>query len=41
MITSDENYVAGLIKYDWCEDISSRGVATPQTPQVGYFYYLK
>lgn len=33
MITSDENYVAGLIKYDWCEDISSRGVATPQTPQ--------
>uniref|UniRef100_A0A8C2PLY1 Maternal embryonic leucine zipper kinase n=1 Tax=Capra hircus TaxID=9925 RepID=A0A8C2PLY1_CAPHI len=33
MITSDENYVAGLINYDWCEDISSRGVATPQTPQ--------
>ncbi|XP_066895800.1 maternal embryonic leucine zipper kinase isoform X2 [Kogia breviceps] len=33
VITSDENYVAGLIDYEWCEDISSTGVATPQTPQ--------
>ncbi|XP_039090783.1 maternal embryonic leucine zipper kinase isoform X3 [Hyaena hyaena] len=33
MTTSDENYVAGLIDYDWCEDSSSTGVATPQTPQ--------
>uniref|UniRef100_A0A8C0A3J3 Maternal embryonic leucine zipper kinase n=1 Tax=Bos mutus grunniens TaxID=30521 RepID=A0A8C0A3J3_BOSMU len=33
MITSDENYVTGLMNYEWCEDISSRGVATPQTPQ--------
>ncbi|XP_077612300.1 maternal embryonic leucine zipper kinase isoform X4 [Crocuta crocuta] len=33
MTTSDENYVAGLIDYDWCEDRSSTGVATPQTPQ--------
>uniref|UniRef100_A0A8D0N4I5 Maternal embryonic leucine zipper kinase n=1 Tax=Sus scrofa TaxID=9823 RepID=A0A8D0N4I5_PIG len=33
MSTSDENYVAGLMDYEWCEDISSRGVATPQTPQ--------
>ena len=41
MITSDENYVTGLMTYEWYEDISSRGVATPQTPQVGYFYYLK
>ncbi|KAM5258405.1 maternal embryonic leucine zipper kinase isoform 2-T5 [Hipposideros larvatus] len=32
--TSDENYVAGLIDYDWCDDSSSTGVATPQTPQV-------
>ncbi|XP_032252767.1 maternal embryonic leucine zipper kinase isoform X6 [Phoca vitulina] len=33
MTTSDENYVAGLIDYDWCGDSSSTGVATPQTPQ--------
>uniref|UniRef100_A0A673VD53 non-specific serine/threonine protein kinase n=1 Tax=Suricata suricatta TaxID=37032 RepID=A0A673VD53_SURSU len=33
MTTHDENYVAGLIDYDWCEDSSSTGVATPQTPQ--------
>ncbi|XP_059869372.1 maternal embryonic leucine zipper kinase isoform X5 [Delphinus delphis] len=33
VIASDENYVAGLIDYEWCEDISSTGVATPQTPQ--------
>uniref|UniRef100_A0A3Q2H4H3 Maternal embryonic leucine zipper kinase n=1 Tax=Equus caballus TaxID=9796 RepID=A0A3Q2H4H3_HORSE len=31
--TSDENYVAGLRDYEWCEDNSSTGVATPQTPQ--------
>ncbi|KAB1279669.1 Maternal embryonic leucine zipper kinase, partial [Camelus dromedarius] len=37
--TSDDGYVAGLIDYEWCEDITSTGVATPQTPQVGYFYY--
>lgn len=35
MTTSDENYVAGLIDYEWYEDNSSTGVATPQTPQVG------
>ncbi|KAK2505206.1 hypothetical protein MC885_000031 [Smutsia gigantea] len=33
MTTDDENYVAGLIDYEWCEDNSSAGVATPQTPQ--------
>ncbi|XP_039712675.1 maternal embryonic leucine zipper kinase isoform X2 [Pteropus medius] len=33
MTTSDENYVAGLIDYEWCDDNSSTGVATPQTPQ--------
>ncbi|XP_064435035.1 maternal embryonic leucine zipper kinase isoform X4 [Mirounga angustirostris] len=33
MTTSDENYVAGLIDYDWCGDSSSTGVATPETPQ--------
>ncbi|EPQ18744.1 Maternal embryonic leucine zipper kinase [Myotis brandtii] len=33
MTTSDENYVAGLIDYEWYEDNSSTGVATPQTPQ--------
>nr|KAF6485903.1 maternal embryonic leucine zipper kinase [Rousettus aegyptiacus] len=33
MTTSDENYVAGLIDYEWCDDKSSTGVATPQTPQ--------
>ncbi|XP_004392353.1 PREDICTED: maternal embryonic leucine zipper kinase isoform X7 [Odobenus rosmarus divergens] len=32
-MTSDENYVAALIDYDWCGDSSSTGVATPQTPQ--------
>ncbi|ELW69867.1 Maternal embryonic leucine zipper kinase [Tupaia chinensis] len=31
--TSDKNYTDGLIDYDWCEDSSSMGVATPQTPQ--------
>ncbi|XP_054440950.1 maternal embryonic leucine zipper kinase isoform X1 [Pteronotus mesoamericanus] len=31
--TSDENYVAGLIDYEWCEDNLSTGVTTPQTPQ--------
>ncbi|XP_064147799.1 maternal embryonic leucine zipper kinase isoform X4 [Loxodonta africana] len=31
--TSDENYVVGLIDYEWCEGNSSTGVATPQTPQ--------
>ncbi|KAM8804273.1 maternal embryonic leucine zipper kinase [Rhynchonycteris naso] len=31
--TSNENYVAGLIDYEWCEDNLSTGVATPQTPQ--------
>ncbi|XP_023389978.1 maternal embryonic leucine zipper kinase isoform X2 [Pteropus vampyrus] len=33
MTTSDENYVAGFIDYEWCDDNSSTGVATPQTPQ--------
>lgn len=33
MTTSDENYVAGLTDYEWHEDNSSIGVATPQTPQ--------
>uniref|UniRef100_A0A8D2D815 Maternal embryonic leucine zipper kinase n=1 Tax=Sciurus vulgaris TaxID=55149 RepID=A0A8D2D815_SCIVU len=28
-VTSDENYVAGLIDYEWCED----NLSTPQTPQ--------
>ncbi|KAM5331004.1 maternal embryonic leucine zipper kinase isoform 1-T4 [Glossophaga mutica] len=31
--TSDENFVAGLIDYEWCEDSLPTGVATPQTPQ--------
>ncbi|KAM9207417.1 maternal embryonic leucine zipper kinase isoform 8-T8 [Dugong dugon] len=31
--TSDENVAIGLIDYEWCEDNSSTGVATPQTPQ--------
>ncbi|XP_063465821.1 maternal embryonic leucine zipper kinase isoform X17 [Symphalangus syndactylus] len=31
--TSDKNYVAGLIDYDWCEDNLSTGAATPQTSQ--------
>ncbi|XP_007524158.1 maternal embryonic leucine zipper kinase isoform X1 [Erinaceus europaeus] len=33
MTTSDENCVAGLTDYDWCEDGFSAGVGTPQTPQ--------
>ncbi|XP_040860284.1 maternal embryonic leucine zipper kinase isoform X1 [Ochotona curzoniae] len=33
MITSDEHYVAGLADCEWCEDGSSTGVVTPQTPQ--------
>ncbi|ELK34225.1 Maternal embryonic leucine zipper kinase [Myotis davidii] len=33
MTTSDANYVAGLIDYEWYDDNSSTGVATPQTPQ--------
>ncbi|KAM9082171.1 maternal embryonic leucine zipper kinase isoform 2-T2 [Megaptera novaeangliae] len=33
VVASDENYVAGLIDYEWCEDISSTGVATTQTPE--------
>ncbi|XP_054999290.1 maternal embryonic leucine zipper kinase isoform X2 [Sorex araneus] len=33
MSTSDENRVSGLIDSEWCEDGSSAGVATPQTPQ--------
>ncbi|KAM4847787.1 maternal embryonic leucine zipper kinase isoform X5 [Urocitellus parryii] len=28
-VTSDENYVAGLIDYEWCEN----NLSTPQTPQ--------
>ncbi|XP_071456556.1 maternal embryonic leucine zipper kinase isoform X3 [Marmota flaviventris] len=28
-VTSDENYVAGLIDYEWCED----NLSTPPTPQ--------
>uniref|UniRef100_A0A8D2EKI5 Maternal embryonic leucine zipper kinase n=1 Tax=Theropithecus gelada TaxID=9565 RepID=A0A8D2EKI5_THEGE len=31
--TSDENYVTGLIDYDWCEDNLSTGAATPQKSQ--------
>ncbi|XP_058379566.1 maternal embryonic leucine zipper kinase isoform X3 [Diceros bicornis minor] len=31
--TGDENDVAGLIDHEWCEDNSSTGVTTPQTPQ--------
>ncbi|XP_032979064.1 maternal embryonic leucine zipper kinase isoform X3 [Rhinolophus ferrumequinum] len=31
--TSDENYVAGLIDCEWCDDSSSADVATPRTPQ--------
>ncbi|XP_011794809.1 PREDICTED: maternal embryonic leucine zipper kinase isoform X6 [Colobus angolensis palliatus] len=31
--TSDENYVTGLIDYDWCEDNLSTGTATPQKSQ--------
>lgn len=42
MTTNDENYVTGSIDYEWCEDNSSTGVVTPQTPQVSYFHcYLK
>ncbi|XP_058528629.1 maternal embryonic leucine zipper kinase isoform X4 [Ochotona princeps] len=33
MIMSDEHCVAGLADCEWCEDGSSTGVATPQTPQ--------
>ncbi|XP_004457326.1 maternal embryonic leucine zipper kinase isoform X2 [Dasypus novemcinctus] len=33
MTMNDENYVVGLADYEWCEDNSSTGVATPQTPQ--------
>lgn len=31
--TSDENDVAGLIDYEWCDNSSSTGVAIPRTPQ--------
>ncbi|XP_006887017.1 PREDICTED: maternal embryonic leucine zipper kinase [Elephantulus edwardii] len=31
--TSDENDVDGYVDYEWCDANSSRGVATPQTPQ--------
>ncbi|XP_004677570.1 PREDICTED: maternal embryonic leucine zipper kinase [Condylura cristata] len=33
MTTNDENDANGLVDYEWCEEGSSTGVATPQTPQ--------
>ncbi|XP_032020058.1 maternal embryonic leucine zipper kinase isoform X1 [Hylobates moloch] len=36
--TSDKNYVAGLIDYDWCEDNLSTGAATPQTSQFSKYW---
>ncbi|MBZ3869701.1 Maternal embryonic leucine zipper kinase [Sciurus carolinensis] len=38
-VTNDENYVAGLIDYEWCED----NLSTPQTPQVvtSFFQFTK
>ncbi|XP_045152602.1 maternal embryonic leucine zipper kinase isoform X2 [Echinops telfairi] len=32
MTRSDDNYVVGGINHDWCEENSSAGVTTPQTP---------
>uniref|UniRef100_A0A2K6LSV2 non-specific serine/threonine protein kinase n=1 Tax=Rhinopithecus bieti TaxID=61621 RepID=A0A2K6LSV2_RHIBE len=39
--TSDENYVTGLIDYDWCEDNLSTGTATPQNHRLFTKYWTE